>query len=249
MKCCARLSGYISCDWSIWSNKAYVWDLTARIWVAFKVLAGIKQKWFLMRNCNWFLAPWQTEKDTKSITTRCKLFIWLYYEFSKNPNLAARKGPSFWRAAERSSAARNRWGCRKHCWVPGLLVPVTFLLDGHRRFSRSAGNTAMLLNVGRRAGEGNINISHPVLKSEVPSWIKRMMNLSDEQMFESWSRWGQRFTELFRGGFSAAVNWRCFNGAHRKISPGFWEIYSNDLALFWWEAFILKSSVPHRLSG
>lgn len=65
------------------------------------------------------------------------------------------------------------------------------------------------LNVGKRAGAGNINISHPALKSKVPFWVKRIMNLSGEQMFKSWSNKlvRRRFNELFRGGFSAGVNW------------------------------------------
>lgn len=60
---------------------------------------------------------------------------------------------------------------------------------------------------------GTINISHPVLK-KVLSRIRRIMNLSDEQTFKSWSTVlvRQRFNELFRGG----VNWHRFNGAHKK---------------------------------
>lgn len=79
------------------------------------------------------------------------------------------------------------------------------------------------LSAGKRAGAGKINISHLVLKSEVPFWFKRIMNLSDEQMFKSWSNTPvrQRFNELFRDGFSAGVNWHSFSGAHKKPSPDF----------------------------
>lgn len=54
------------------------------------------------------------------------------------------------------------------------------------------------LNARKRAGGGNINISYPVLKSEAPFWIKKKINLSDEQMFKCWSYTvvRRRFNEL-----------------------------------------------------
>lgn len=60
-------------------------------------------------------------------------------------------------------------------------------------------------------------MSHPVLKSKVPFCIKRITNLSGEQIFKSWSSTlRQRFNELFRGGFSACVNW--FRKKKKKAS-------------------------------
>lgn len=228
-------------------NKAYVWDLASRIWVAFKVVAGIKQKWFVTGNCNWFLLPWQTEKDTKSIKAWCKLFIWLYYEFSKKPNLAAIKDPSFWGAAAPSSGPQKPNSAVESTaeqplpvCVSGPFVLATFLLDVCN-FLGSAGNTAVYLNVGKRASAGNINASHPVLKSAVPFWIKRTMNLSDEQMFKSWSNTPARrqYNELFRGGFSAGVNWHSVNGPTKNLA----------MALYKYTIMISPSSVGKLLSS
>lgn len=142
-------------------------------------------------NCSWFLVPLQTKKkDTKSIKTRCRLSIWLYSDLKK-----ATKGPSSQEVAKSFSEAKavsRAVGTVAKQPSPFMSAPATWQTD-----------------VGKRPSEGNTNTTHMGLKSQVPFCMKKIVNLSHQQMFKFQSKAVMRQSLMNSLGmfFSAGVNW------------------------------------------